>query len=227
MRDDATAPDMDEGTGRSRDASEEPPRGRPHERPHENPALAPARLHRPQPDGAGGTSRRRPQHPQGRAGGDGRPQLQAPGGPDAGAAPGPAGSAGGPRPAASGDRPLRGRRGDGSPRPGGGGDAGRSPCPGGVRPVERGWVGPGPLRQAPLVPAGAPGPATGRGGCRLRDDRPERPPGLGRLGQPRRQHPAVWRHQQGPQALAADLRPPDHLAGLGPWGTGAYWTTCW
>ena len=53
-------------------------------------------------------------------------------------------------------------------------------------------------------------------GVVVRDDRPELPPGLGHLGQPRRQHPALRRHQQGPEAAAAALRSPDHDAGRRP-----------
>ena len=78
--------------------------------------------------------------------------------------------------------------------------AGRPPCPGGVRPEQGARGGPRPLRQASLVPAGAARPPAGRGGRRLRDDRPELSPGLGHLGQPRRQHPALRRHQQGPRS---------------------------
>ena len=57
--------------------------------------------------------------------------------------------------------------------------------------------------------------------------RPELPHGLGHLGQPRRQHPALRRHQQGTQAAAAALRPPDHDAGRPTWRSGACSTTCW
>ena len=64
-------------------------------------------------------------------------------------------------------------------------------------------------------------------GVALRDDRPELPPGLGHLGQPRRQHPALRRHQQGPQAAAAAVRPPDHHARRATWTSAACSTTCW
>ena len=46
---------------------------------------------------------------------------------------------------------------------------------GGVRPVARARGGPGALRQASVVPAGAAGPAAGRGGRRLRHARSELP----------------------------------------------------
>ena len=111
-------------------------------------------------------------------------------------------------------------------RAAGGRAAGRPPGAGGLRPVAGAGGDPRPLRQAPLVPAGAAGPPAGRGGGRVRDDRPELPPGLGHLGQPRRQHPALRRHQQGPEAAAAALRPPDHHAGLATWTSAACSTTC-
>ena len=54
---------------------------------------------------------------------------------------------------------------------------------------------PRPLRQAPLVPAGAARPAAGRGRRRVRHARPELPHRVGHLGHARRQHPALRRHQ--------------------------------
>ena len=71
----------------------------------------------------------------------------------------------------------------------------------GVRPLAGAGPGARALRQAPLVPAGAPGPAAGRGGGRLRDARPELPLGVRHLGHARRQHPALRRHRAGLRPL--------------------------
>ena len=87
--------------------------------------------------------------------------------------------------------------------------------------------GPRPLRQAPVVPAGAPGPAAGRGGRRVRHARPQLPHRLGHLGHARRQHPALRRHQQGPQAAAAAVRPPASRRWSATWTSAACSTTCW
>ena len=84
-----------------------------------------------------------------------------------------------------------------------------------------------PLRQAPLVPAGAAGPAAGRGGRRVRDARPELPHRLRHLGHARRQHPALRRHQQGPRAAAAAVRPPASRRWSATWTSAACSTTCW
>ena len=70
-----------------------------------------------------------------------------------------------------------------------------------LRPLAGAGPGPRALRQAPLVPAGAPRPPPGRGGRRLRDPRPQLPLGLRHLGHARRQHPPLWRHQRGLKPL--------------------------
>ena len=72
------------------------------------------------------------------------------------------------------------------------------------------------LRQASVVPAGAAGPAAGRGGRRLRHARPELSHGLRHLGHARRQHSALRRHSQGPGAAVAAVRSSAHDAGRRP-----------
>ena len=64
-------------------------------------------------------------------------------------------------------------------------------------------------------------------GRRVRHARPELPHRVGHLGHARRQHPALRRHQEGPRAAAAAVRPPHHDAGRRPATSAACSTRCW